>query len=388
MRKCGDGVEMAMEGCGGHGGDRSARLGQGGVHAGPEGPRRRLTIREIAQKVGASKSAVSLVLNGRPGVGDELRQRILAVTNEVGWRPNAHARALSSARAHTIGLVLARAPEVLAEDPFFPRFVAGAEMSLSGLGYTLTLGVVGNEPEAEHAVYRRMAQAGAVDGVFLLDLRPQDARCRLVPELGLPALVIGWPLGPIPLPWLAPDESEVVAEAVRLLAQLGHTLIGHVSGDPRFVHAHARKQLWAQSAQALGLPNGPSAPGYFTLAGGNAATRQLLAQTPRPTAIFYANDLMAIGGMTAASEAGLRVPEDLSIVGFDDGPLAGHLLPPLTTVNLSVTEWGELATTALIGLVEGLPWRPPALPVPRFVVRASTGPVPRAPRPAPGGYRS
>lgn len=342
----------------------------------PRKGRDRVTIREIATQVGASKSAVSLVLNGQPGVGEDLRQRVLAVTTQLGWRPNAHARALSSARASTVGLVVARQPEVLAEDPFFPRFVAGAEMALSARGYTLSLAVVTRGNDAEHEVYRRMAQAHAADGVLLLDLQPQDSRFDLVQQLGLPAVAVGTPVGPCPLPWLAPDETDAVAEAMRLLADLGHRRVAHVAGDLRFVHAQRRQDLWRAACSAAGLRPGPSISGSFNIPGGQAATRKLLSRAKPPTAIFYGNDLMAIGGMNAAAELGVRVPDDLSVIGFDDGPLAAHLAPPLTSVNQYVTDWGRVATDALLSLIEKGKWEKPALKQPTMMARASTGPAP------------
>lgn len=350
-------------------------------------PPKRVTIRDIAARAGASRSAVSIVLNGQPGVGEDMRRRVLATAEELGWRPNAFARALSKARASAIGLVIARSPELLAEDPFFARFVAGVELASSKRDYALTLRVVPDDAEAEAAAYRRFAQSGLVDGVFLLDLRPNDSRITLVESLRLPAVAIGRPIGACSVPWLAPDESAAVDEALDLLLALGHRNIAHVSGDRSFVHGHRRARLWRDHLRRAGVTPGRSLTGSFTAAGGAAATRRLLLSDPRPTAIFYANDLMAIGGINAAAELGLRVPDQLSVVGFDDIPLASHLSPSLTSVRLDVAAWGATAANLLIASIEDAAAEDPALGEAILVTRASTGPapaVPAIPRPAGG----
>lgn len=362
------------------GGTTAGAAATGQRHDGKALERRRVTIREIAEEAGASKSAVSLVLNGQPGVGEELRRRILEITEQLGWRPNAHARALSSARAYTVGLVVAREPEVLAEDPFFPRFLAGVETALSARGYSLSLAVVTGGRGAEREAYRRMAQARAADGVLLIDLQPEDTRFELVRQLSLPAVAVGTPVGPCPLPWLAPDETDVLVEAMQLIATAGHKRVAHVGGDTRFVHSHRRRSLWKAACSVAGLRAGPSVPGDFNARGGYLATRKLLSRVPPPTAIFYSNDLMAIGGLNAASEMGVRVPSELSVIGFDDVPLAAHLTPALTTVNQYVTDWGKAATHALLTLIEGGEWETPTMRKPDLMVRSSTGPAPRSTR--------
>ena len=346
-------------------------------------PARRPTIADVARVAGVSKGAVSFALNDRPGVAPATRQRILAAAEQLGWHPSTRARSLSHARAYAMGLVVRRDPGLLGADPFFPAFIAGVETELSARGQSLVLQVVPNAT-TEEAGYRRLARDGRVDGVFLLDLRSADPRIGLLRELGLPAVTLNRPDRPSTFPAVVVDDEAAVAETVRHLVELGHRRIGHVAGPDEFLHAARRRSAWERELRALGLEPGPVAAGDFTPAGGAAATRDLLSRPDRPTALVYANDLMAVAGLTVAHELGLRVPEDVAVAGFDDSPMAAYVHPPLTTARIDVPAWGRAATRLLLDLVEGqLEGRPTAdveLPPARLVVRGSTGAT-RRPRP-------
>src|SRR5688572_16525188 len=162
----------------------------------------RTTIRDIAERAGVSKGAVSYALNGQPGVSDETRERILSIARELGWYPNRAARALSAARADACGLVLARPAATIAHEPFFMEFIAGVEAELSSHSTALTLQLV-ETVQDELAVYRRWWGEHRVDGVFMADLRIDDPRVEELRRLGLPAVVVGGPLesGALPAVW-------------------------------------------------------------------------------------------------------------------------------------------------------------------------------------------
>src|ERR1700712_1687079 len=151
----------------------------------------RPTINDVATAAGVSKGAVSFALNGRPGISPDTRKRILEAAEQLGWAPSPRARALSVSKALAVGLVVARPPEILRADAFFPSFIAGLEAALSPRGPAL-LQVA---EQADHAAYRRLVQEGRVDGVFVTDLQVDDARPALLEELGLPAVLIGPHLG-------------------------------------------------------------------------------------------------------------------------------------------------------------------------------------------------
>ncbi len=339
----------------------------------------RPTIADVARTAGVSKSAVSFALNNRPGVGSETRDRILAAARELGWTPSSKARALSVSKALAVGLVIARSPETLRSDPFFPSFIAGIESALSDAGYSLLLHVV-PDTAREDAVYRRLAAEGRVDGVFVTDLRVEDPRPALLAELGLPAVIVG-PALPEPFwPAVGVDDAPGIAAVVRHLAGLGHTRIAHVSGPLDMVHGRSRAEAWRTALADAGLPEGRCVETDFSAESGVRATRQLLESPEPPTAIVYANDLMAMAGMSWASAHGRRIPEDLSVTGYEDTEIAAHLQPALTTVATDVVSWGAAAATRLLALIDGSEPEPMELPPARLVERASTGPAPDSPR--------
>ncbi|XVV11234.1 LacI family DNA-binding transcriptional regulator [Actinoplanes sp. CA-131856] len=323
----------------------------------------RPTIRDVAAAAGVSKGTVSFVLNGRPGVAEDTKRRILDAARELGWTPSHQARALSTSRAFAVGLVLAREPELLGADPFFPAFIAGVERTLSDRGQALVLQVV--PEDEEEAGYRRLAGSKRVDGVFVLDLRVGDTRIALLEELGLPAVTIARPDVPSSFPAVLVDDRPGIVAAVRHLQELGHRRIAHVGGPPHFLHAEIRRRAWAETGE------GPYVAADFSAAGGAQATRELLDSDEPPTAIVYANDLMAIAGMAVAQELGVAV----SVTGFDNTELAGYVSPPLTTVRTDPYLWGRKAAEALLGLIEGEQIDDIEVPGAQLVVRASTAPI-------------
>lgn len=339
---------------------------------------RRITIVDVARHAGVSKGLVSFALNGRPGVGTQTRERILAAAHELGWQPSTRARGLSVSRAFALGMVIARPPELLGADPFFPVFIAGVETVLSERGQALVLQVV-PDADAEAGGYTRLARDGRVDGVFVSDLRHDDPRRLLLVALGLPAVTLNRWSGESPFPAVCLDDQPGVEAAVRHLAALGHTRIAHVSGPPAFLHGSGRRQAWARTLTTLGLPPAPEVTGDFSAASGAAATRELLMLAEPPTAIVYANDLMALAGMTVARGLGISVPDELSVTGFDDTLLAAHAHPALTTVRTDTFRWGQQAATTLLELIDGRDPGDVQLPPAELVVRETTAP----PRPCP-----
>jgi len=334
-------------------------------------PRRGPTIVDVARQAGVSTAAVSFALNGRPGVAEETRARILAVAREVGWEPSASARSLRGRRAFAMGLVIARDPAVLSADPFFPAFIAGVEMELAVLGQALLLQVVSADAEREADRYRQLARSERVDGVFLTDLRSGDPRIELLAELGLPAVTLNRPDVPSPFPAVCLDDGPGMAAAVHHLAGLGHTRIAHVSGRADLLHGARRRAVWTETMAELGLATDLVADADFTAAAGARATRDLLRTPDRPTAIVYANEAMTIAGLTVAHELGFAPPNELSLVGYEDSELAAHVHPSLTSVRSDPVGWGRTATRVLRDAIEGRSADVELEPA-RLVVRDST----------------
>ena len=311
----------------------------------------RVTIRDIALRAGVSKGAVSYALNGRPGVSDDTRDRILAIAEELGWYPNRAARALSAARADACGLVLARPSRTIALEPFFMEFIAGVESELASRSIALTIQLVRDVRE-EIAVYRRWWGEHRVDGVLVVDLRIDDPRVVELPRIGLPAVIIGGPLGSAELPCVWHDEAAVVAEAIRYLAALGHSRIAHVSGVAEFVHTQQRTTAFRSIVDELGV-EGEVVETDYSAESGARATRRLLSSPAPPTAILFDSDLLAVTGLGVVQQMGFSVPDDVSIVGWDDSLISQVVHPPLTAITRDIATYGAEAAHRLLEAVEG-----------------------------------
>jgi DNA-binding LacI/PurR family transcriptional regulator len=345
------------------------------------------TISDVAARAGVSKAAVSFALNGRPGVSQSTRDRVLQVAEELGFTPNSMARALSFRRSGNLGLVMARSYDTLGSDPFFPAFIAGVESAVAASGIFLLVRLVADDA-AERDAYRELARTGRVDGVFVTDLRVDDPRPALLDDVGLPAVTLNQAAGATTATAVCVDDAPAVREAVHHLVELGHRNIGHVGGPGTYRHAAHRRQVLAEALRESGLPAGPVVEADFSAGGGAAATLELLDTDPPPTAILYANDMMAVAGIAAARQRGVLVPDDLSVIGFDDSQISAYLTAPLTTVRTDVFGWGSAAAAALLARTEGQPVADIFLPAAQFVIRASTGPVPVRPRRQPTRRRA
>ena len=334
---------------------------------------RRATISDIARLAGVSKGAVSYALNGRPGVSDDTRDRILAIADELGWYPNRAARALSAARADACGLLLARPAKTLALEPFFMEFIAGVESELSARSVALTIQLVGSVQD-EIAVYRRWWGEHRVDGVLMVDLRVDDPRISALGSIGLPAVVVGGPVvdGALPAAWH--DEASAVVEAVRYLAALGHERVAQVGGVGEFVHTVERANAFRAVVDELGI-SGETVSTDYSPEHGARATRKLLAAPSPPTAIIFDSDLLAVTGLGVARHMGFAVPDDVSIVSWDDSLISQVVHPPLTAVTRDIQAYGVAAATHLFAVIEGRESGDVETPRGELTPRGSTGPV-------------
>ncbi|MFI8521268.1 LacI family DNA-binding transcriptional regulator [Streptomyces sp. NPDC085481] len=334
----------------------------------------RPTIADIAREAGVSKGAVSFALNGRPGVSEATRDRILRVAERMNWRPHSAARALGGARAGAVGLVLARPARTIGLEPFFSHLLSGLQAALSGRGTALQLLVV-EDTAAEIEVYRRWTSEHRVDGFFLVDLQVRDPRIPVLEELEVPAVVLGGPgrHGRLPAVWA--DDREAMTSIVEYLAALGHRRIAHLAGLPSFQHTQRRIRALRDAARRLGMADAVSVPTDFSDAEGAAATRTLLARPggQRPTALVYDSDVMAVAGLGVATEMGVPVPGELSIVSFDDSALTRIVHPSLTALSRDTFALGEQVATALLALIDDPSSASDVRnPTPRLTVREST----------------
>ena len=345
-----------------------------GVGSAGASKRGRPTISDVAAHAGVSKGLVSFALNDRPGVSADTRGRILAAAEELGWRPSVRARSLSVDRSFALGLVIGRSTEVIAADPFFHAFIAGVESEFSRSGQVLVLAAA--TPGREEAeTYRSLAADRRVDGVILSDLRAADERLPLVEELGLAAVTLGRPDRPSPFPSVSVDDGAGIRTAVDHLVSLGHRRIAHVAGPDTMLHGHRRTVAFETAMHGVGL-DPVVVPTDFSASEGARATRELLGRSDRPTAIVYSNDHMAIAGLAIARRAGIAVPDELSITGFDNTELADHVFPSLTSVATDAATWGAVAARTLLASIAGHAPADVELDAPRLVVRESTAAPP------------
>ncbi|QNO37352.1 LacI family DNA-binding transcriptional regulator [Protaetiibacter sp. SSC-01] len=333
----------------------------------------RVTISDIAERAGVSIGAVSFALNGRKGVSDETRARILRVADELGWAPSTAARSLAEAKTETFGLVLARDPHNLGVESFYMEFFAGLEIELSKRGYSLLLQVVGSTDDALETL-RKWHRTRRVDGVVLTDLTVDDPRAAFAAEAGLPAVVVGDPsvAGGLTSVWT--DDAASMREAVRHLAGLGHRRIARVAGLEALAHTRIRDDAFLDETRALGIEPTVLRTDYTPVLG-ERVTREALAASEPPTAFIYDNDVMAVAGLTVAMELGLGVPSEVSIVAWDDSVLCEHTLPKLTALSHDVVAFGSHVARRLFDVVAGT--TPAAFldSAPALVIRGSTGPA-------------
>ncbi|OON83041.1 LacI family DNA-binding transcriptional regulator [Streptomyces tsukubensis] len=332
----------------------------------------------MASAAGVSTAAVSQAFNGTGRLSEATRRRILDTAAGLGWSPSATATALRSARTRTLALVVRRPTDVLGADPHFSELITGIEGELAPRGYGLLLHLVGDVAE-ESALYERLAAESRVDGAVLTDARADDPRPPLLRRLGLPAVLLGSPDGGCEVPTVGLGEQGAgIREAVAHLLALGHRRIAYVTGPAELLHTRLRGSVVLAELAAAGLSPSAVLHTDFTEGAAVRATDELLALPERPTAVVYANDSMAVCGIGAAQRAGLRVPDDLSVVGYDDLPLGRWLHPRLTTVDQQVQRVGAAAARVLLAQCgEDVP-PAPLEGRPRLVVRDSTA---RAARP-------
>ncbi|MCX4553759.1 LacI family transcriptional regulator [Streptomyces sp. NBC_01387] len=329
-------------------------------------------MKDIARRAGVSESAVSFALNDRPGVSEITRDRVRRVAEQLGWRPNTAARALSGEGSATVGLVLARPAAMLGVDSFFLQLISGIQEVLAERHLGLLFQVV-EDTAAECAVYRRWWAERRVDGVLVVDLRVDDPRPELLDELGLPGVVIGGLPGSHPnLSQIRADDAGAMASVVGRLHALGHRRIVHIAGLPSLAHTERRIRSLRAEADRRGLAEVRSVPTDYSDTEGAAVTRRVLLGDAPPTALVYDNDVMAAAGAAVTTGLGFGVPRDVSIVSFEDSALCRMVHPWLTALSRDTVAFGRAAARELTALVDGGPARAVQVPLPQLLEREST----------------
>lgn len=330
-----------------------------------------VSISDVARLAKVSSMTVSRVINGSAPVSSRTRERVQRAMTELNYRPNPAAQALSSGRSRTIGVVTM---EGAVEGP--TSTLAGIEQDARDLGYSVTVSILQRATPASIAAAVGDLQARAVAGI-VLSAPHTGLDDSLIPPSRVPIVAVEGLSGRTPV--VSVDQKRGARLATDHLIDLGHTTIAHIAGPKDRLEALEREAGWRASLRAAGLRPGPLLRGDWSPRAGYDLGRRLLARAG-VSAVFVANDQMAVGLIRAMHEAGVPVPGRLSVVGFDDLPEAGYYIPSLTTVHYDFYDLGRRTLARLLTDIEAPDGTRPAsdrlVMQPSLVVRESTGPSP------------
>ena len=333
---------------------------------------RRRTIADVARAARVHPSTVSRALSDGAALRDETRARVLRAARRLDYRPSALARSLRLQRTLTLGMLV---PDIA--NPFFPPIIRGAEDVALSRGYALVLCNTEDVPDRE-ATYLRVLRERQVDGLLIASSRMSDAVITRLRRDRFPFVLVNRSARGAELT-VTVDNRRAAAEAIAHLASLGHRRVGHIAGPRTTTTGLARAEGAWLAIQRHALAQNAALrveAAAFSEEEGYRCARVLLALPDRPTAIFGANDLIALGVLRAAREVALRVPEDLSVVGFNDIRQAELLEPPLTTVRVPQYEMGAAAARLLIARLQGESIAEPHVVLPAtLAIRSSTAPA-------------
>jgi LacI family transcriptional regulator len=317
----------------------------------------KVTIRQLARISGVSIGTVSRALNGYADVSPETRERVMRLARELDYTPAAAARSLKTQRSHVIGVILDTGeghPDL--QHPFFHEVLVGLKNTIGAGGYDLLL-FASEQPANGYGThsYLKRCRHHLVEGVVLMGTDPEDPEVRRLARSDLPTVGVDVELEGPATTFVISDNVDGASRAVRHFHSLGHRRIGTITGLLETRPGADRLRGYRQAMQACGLAYRDEyiAYGDFYVESGRRAMAELLSLDEPPTAVFAASDMMALGAIRAAGDAGLNVPADLSVIGFDDIQLADHMNPPLTTLRQDKAGLGAAAGTALMRLIDG-----------------------------------
>jgi LacI family transcriptional regulator len=330
-----------------------------------------LTLEDIGRLAGVSRSTVSRVINDQASVRPDVRERVQEVIRRTGYTPNAAARSLVSGRTGLVGLVIPSRVHSLFQDPYFGKLIQGITAACNRSGVSLTLFLLQNESE-EEALYPRVANPGFLDGLILTATRMRDPLLGRMAFSDMPIVVVGRP-DVEGVSYVDVDNYDGARQVASFLCGSGYRRIGLIGAPTDTTAGLDRLSGFVEGLAACGLALDPRlrVDGDYSAASGYEAMHRLLEQ--RPDAVFAASDTMAMGALRALREAGIDVPGEMGLVGFDGSPASATSNPPLTTVLQRVTETGARAVEVLNELVAGTERAPIVDKQPvELIVREST----------------
>jgi LacI family transcriptional regulator len=331
-----------------------------------------LTLEKIAKIAGVSPATVSRVVNNYPHIRPEVRERVQKIIAQTGFQPNVIARSLASDRSGIIGLVIPNSPRMVFTDPYFASLIQGITQATNRSSLTLSLFLF-HSKEEEVRTIQSILSTGLLDGVIITADRKEDSFVPKFAERGLPFVLIGRPEKQMQISYVDSDNVAGGYLATEHLLKLGHRRIATIGSDQNTA-GDDRYSGYQNALENYQFKIDPClvAFGDFSMDSGYTAMKKLLPEMP--DAVFVASDTMALGALRAIREAGLRVPDDIAVVGFDDLPPALQADPPLTTVQHPIEQSGKLAVEMLITLLneKDAPSRRTILPG-KLIIRGSCG---------------
>jgi LacI family transcriptional regulator len=317
-------------------------------------PAKRSTSADVAKLAQVSRTTVSFVLNNVPGVSisDATRKRVLEAAKTLNYYPNSAGRKLVSGKSNTLGLVLNQSPEQVFADAFLPQVMFGVEQAAMQQGFHVLLKPVAPD---DPSGYTRLIKENHADGILLSGPRQSDEEILRLHREGVPVMLMGQLPGSN-IPFVDINATAGAEAAVNHLIDTGHRQIAIITNAPlSYTSAQQRRNGYINALRNAGLPviDQHIKEGNYTPASGFEAMKELLNQASQPTAVFIASDVVAMGALLAIKAAGLKIPEDIAVIGFDDIPLAEFFDPPLTTIRLPAFGLGWAASERLIRLIRG-----------------------------------
>lgn len=331
------------------------------------------TLEDVAAQAGVSRATVSRVVNADPRVSDGARERVLAAIEELGYAPNRAARSLVTRQADSIAVVIPETDARVFSDPFFAGTLHGIATALSRTELQMVL--VMGEPGDGDGRLSKYLRGGHTDGAIITSHHRGDTFWRTAQAAGLPVVFLGRPFAPVSgMPYVDVDNVHGAALATRHLLEQGRTRIATIAGPVDMVAGTDRLAGWRREVCAAGLRDDAVAHGDFSAAGGRAAMRALLADHPDLDGVFVASDVMAVAAMEVLAAHGRSVPDDVSVIGFDNTDSAREASPALTTIVNPVGPMAHRAVAMLLGLLDGDEVPAAVTLSPELVVRDSSVP--------------
>ncbi|WP_108670088.1 LacI family DNA-binding transcriptional regulator [Peribacillus acanthi] len=324
-----------------------------------------ITIKDVAKLANVAPSTVSRVIANNPRISERTKEKVREAMDQLGYHPNFIARSLANQSTQVIGLVLPNSTDVFFQNPFFPTVLRGLSEGAHERHYALQISTGKTEDEIFDGVVQ-MVQGGRVDGVILLYSRIEDRVLTYLRERKFPFVVIGKPFKDVEqITHVDNDNYKATKEATKYLLDLGHEQIGFIGGDLNFVVTLERLLGYEKALREAGIQSNDEfiIHSQFLREGGQEAISKLLNLKHPPTALVVADDLMALGVLNTLSEMNILVPDDISILSFNNVLFSELSKPPLTSVDINIFELGYQAAKSLIQLLEN-----PKEPVKRIIV--------------------